>query len=42
MRSKDITLLKRSSIVLSPAVMSLTKLSLAKSKEIIPGQGEFC
>jgi hypothetical protein len=28
-------------IFLSPAGMSLTKLSLARKNKIIPGQGEF-
>jgi hypothetical protein len=32
---------KRLSIFPSPAGMSLTKLSLAWKKQIIPGQGEF-
>jgi hypothetical protein len=35
------TLLKKLTIFLSPAGMSVTKLSLARNNLIIPGQGEF-
>ena len=35
------TVKKRLAVILSPARMSLTKLSLAGNNLIIPGQGEF-
>jgi hypothetical protein len=35
------TVIKRLAIFPSPALMSLTKLSLAGNNLIIPGQGEF-